>query len=102
MSDQTTGGVPTSSVLFAVHKQLQRRCADKTAAFLACKKADQDPEKCLQAGAAMTGCMVDLLKDLKKKCPVELNAYASCLDYRSNNLDKCRAAQEAFESKCPL
>jgi NADH dehydrogenase (ubiquinone) 1 alpha subcomplex subunit 8 len=50
----------------------------------------------------MTGCMVDLLKDLKKKCPDELNAYASCLDYRSNNLDKCRAAQEAFESKCPL
>ena len=94
--------VPTSSVLFAVHKHLRQRCAGKTAAFLACKKSDQDPEKCLKEGAAMTGCMVEVLRDLKGKCGDETNAYAACLDYRSNQFEKCRAEQQAFESKCPL
>lgn len=100
MSDDAS--VPASSVLFAVRKQLQRTCASKTAAFLACKKADQDPEKCLREGAAMTGCLVDVLKDLKSKCGDELNGYAACLDYRSNNFEKCRKEQEAFEKKCSL
>ena len=93
---------PTSSVLFAVHKHLQGRCASKTSAFLACKKNDQDPEKCLKEGAAMTGCLVEVLRDLKGKCGDETNAYAACLDYRSNQFEKCRAEQQAFESKCPL
>ena len=49
--DEAVAGVPASSMLFAVHKHLQTRCAAKTSAFLACKKQDQDPEKCLKQGA---------------------------------------------------
>lgn len=93
---------PTSSVLFAVHKHLQRRCADKTSAFIQCKRNDENPEKCLKEGAAMTGCLLDVLKDVKGKCGNETNAYAACLDYRSNNFEKCRVEQQAFERKCPL
>ena len=37
-------GVATSSVLFAVHKHLQLRCAQRSAAYLACKKNNQDSD----------------------------------------------------------
>ncbi|OUS49029.1 hypothetical protein BE221DRAFT_59342, partial [Ostreococcus tauri] len=94
--------VPTSSVLFAVRKHAGRTCASHTAAFLACKRGDQDPETCLREGAALTGCLVDALKDLKSKCGDELNGYAACLDYRSNNFEKCRKEQAAFENTCTL
>lgn len=96
------GDVPTSSILFAVRKHAGRTCASHTAAFLACKRGDQDPETCLREGAALTGCLVDALKDLKSKCGDELNGYAACLDYRSNNFEKCRKEQAAFENTCTL
>ncbi|EEH58307.1 uncharacterized protein MICPUCDRAFT_32079 [Micromonas pusilla CCMP1545] len=92
----------TSSVLFSVHKHLQSKCASRSAAYLACKKNDKNPEACLREGNAVTACMADLLGDLKSKCPKELNAYAECMDYRSNTFDKCRREQAAFEEKCPL
>jgi|TARA_B110000977_G_scaffold17078_1_gene20813 NADH dehydrogenase (ubiquinone) 1 alpha subcomplex subunit 8 len=95
-------GVATSSVLFAVHKHLQLRCAQRSAAYLACKKNNQDPAACLEEGAKVTGCMIDLLKELKGKCPASLNQYAECLDYRSNKFAKCRVEQGKFEEECPL
>ena len=42
------------------------------------------------------------LKELHGKCPQEFNAYAECMDYNSNNLEKCRAQQKAFRQACPL
>ena len=56
------GRADTSSMLFSVHKHLQARCADRSAAYLACKKNDQNPAACLEEGAKVTGCMLDLLK----------------------------------------
>ena len=61
------GRADTSSMLFSVHKHLQARCADRSAAYLACKKNDQNPAACLEEGAKVTGCMLDLLKELKGK-----------------------------------
>ena len=84
-----------------MHKHLQKRCADRSAAYLACKKKDQNPAACLEEGAKVTGYMIDLLKELKE-VPDSLNKYAECMDYRSNKFDKCRAEQEAFEKECPL
>ena len=49
-----------------------------------------------------SGCMLDLLKELKGKCPDTLNKYAACMDYRSNQFTKCRAEQAAFEKECPI
>ena len=100
MSDE--GRADTSSMLFSVHKHLQARCADRSAAYLACKKNDQNPAACLEEGAKVTGCMLDLLKELKGKCPDTLNKYAQCMDYRSNQFTKCRAEQAAFEKECPI
>ena len=102
MCIRDSSGAATSSVLFSVHKHLQQRCAQKSAAYLACKKNDQNPSSCLEEGAKVTGCMIDLLKELKAKCPDSLNKYAECMDYRSNKFDKCRAEQAAFEKECPL
>ena len=95
-------GVATSAVLFAVHKHLQQRCAQRSAAYLACKKNNQNPASCLEEGAKVTGCMIDLLKELKGKCPESLNTYAACMDYRSNKFDKCRAERAKVEEECPL
>ena len=102
MSGVGEDGAATSSALFSVHKHLQQRCAQKSAAYLACKKNDQNPAACLEEGAKVTGCMIDLLKELKAKCPDSMNKYAECMDYRSNKFDKCRAEQAAFEKECPL
>lgn len=87
----------TSALLFSVHKHLQAKCAGKSAAYLACKKGNQNPAACLEEGAKVTGCMLDLLKELKGKCPDSLNKYAECMDYRSNTFTKCRTEQAAFE-----
>ena len=76
MSGAGDSGAATSSVLFSVHKHLQQRCAQKSAAYLACKKNDQNPAACLEEGAKVTGCMIDLLKELKAKCPDSMNKYA--------------------------
>ena len=50
----------TSAVLFSVHKHLQAKCAAHSAAYLACKKKNQDPAACLEEGSKVTGCMLDL------------------------------------------
>jgi hypothetical protein len=50
----------TSATLYAVHKHVASRCAGVSAAFLACKQGDQNPEVCLKQGAAVTGCVVGL------------------------------------------
>ena len=102
MSAAENESAPTSSVLFASHKHLQTRCSSQTAAYLACKKGNQDPEMCLKEGAKVTGCMLDVLKDLRGKCPETMNKYAACMDYRSNQFEKCRKEQAAFEEECPI
>ena len=38
MSVAENESAPTSSVLFASHKHLQKRCSSQTAAYLACKR----------------------------------------------------------------
>ena len=50
----------TSATLYAVHKHVASRCGDVSAAFMACKAADQNPEVCLKQGAAVTSCVVKL------------------------------------------
>jgi NADH dehydrogenase (ubiquinone) 1 alpha subcomplex subunit 8 len=100
--DKEESRAPTSSVLFASHKHLQKRCAQQTAQYLSCKRGNQDPEECLKEGAKVTGCMLDVLKDLRAKCPETMNEYAACLDYRSNQFEKCRKEQQKFENECPL
>ena len=50
----------TSATLYAVHKHVAARCGDVSAAFMACKAADRNPEVCLKQGAAVTGCVVKL------------------------------------------
>ena len=54
MSVAENESAPTSSVLFASHKHLQKRCSSQTAAYLACKKKSR-PEMCLKEGAKVTG-----------------------------------------------
>mmetsp|Transcript_23306 Transcript_23306/g.57187 ORF Transcript_23306/g.57187 Transcript_23306/m.57187 type:complete len:108 (+) Transcript_23306:333-656(+) len=102
VSGEESSPAATSAVLFSVHKHLQARCATRSAAFLSCKKNNANPAACIQEGTAVTGCMLDLLKELKGKCPVTLNKYAECMDYRSNQFPKCRVEQAAFEKECPL
>jgi hypothetical protein len=50
----------TSATLYAVHKHVGSRCGSVSAAFMACKAADQNPEACLKQGAAVTSCVVGL------------------------------------------
>jgi NADH dehydrogenase (ubiquinone) 1 alpha subcomplex subunit 8 len=42
------------------------------------------------------------LKELHQKCPKEMDAYAGCMYYYTNEFDFCRKEQEAFEGACPI
>lgn len=92
---------PTSAVLMSVSKHIAHRCAKVNKVYVECKKKDKNPETCLEEGKGVTECTIELLKDLKDKAPEELKAYYSCMDYYSNNFEKCRKEQAAFEAKVP-
>ncbi len=51
---------PTSAVLFAISKLIATSCGKQNRAFVECKAKDPNPEACLDAGDAVTDCVVAL------------------------------------------
>ncbi|KAG1339049.1 NADH dehydrogenase [ubiquinone] 1 alpha subcomplex subunit 8-A [Cocos nucifera] len=94
--------IPTSAVLMAASKHIAVRCRAENMAFINCKKKDPNPEKCLDKGRAVTRCVLNLLKDLHQRCTKEMDAYAGCMYYHTNEFDLCRKEQEEFEKACPI
>ncbi|GBG80830.1 hypothetical protein CBR_g31386 [Chara braunii] len=92
----------TSAVLMSASKHISARCGRENRAFLACKKADENPEKCLKQGEEVTRCVLSLLKELHLKCPKEMDGYAKCMDYYGSEFELCRKQQASFENSCPL
>ncbi|CAM8988294.1 hypothetical protein QQ045_006417 [Rhodiola kirilowii] len=94
--------IPTSAVMMASSKHIGMRCFQENVEFLKCKKKDANPEKCLDKGQQVTRCVLSLLKDLHQRCTKEMDAYAGCMYYHTNEFDMCRKEQEVFEKSCPL
>ncbi|KAH7295580.1 hypothetical protein KP509_27G055400 [Ceratopteris richardii] len=94
--------VTTSSVLMSANKHFAHFCRAQNKAFLDCKRADPNPEKCLHKGLDVTSCTLSVLKELHEKCPKEMDAYAKCMDYYGNEFKLCRKQQQEFENACPL
>ncbi|EPS66970.1 hypothetical protein M569_07805, partial [Genlisea aurea] len=94
--------VPTSSVLMAASKHIETKCRAENLAFLKCKKNDPNPETCLDKGRHVTQCVLHLLKGLHQSCSKELDAYAGCMYYHTNEFEFCRKEQQEFEKACPL
>ena len=42
------------------------------------------------------------LKDLHQRCTKEMDAYAGCMYYHTNEFELCRKEQKEFEKACPL
>lgn len=106
-SDDATAAPPyvpitTSAVLMMASKHLTSTCRAENKAFLDCKRADPNPEKCLDRGLNVTRCTLSLLKELHDKCPKEMDAFAKCMDYYGNEFKLCRKQQQEFENSCPL
>lgn len=97
-SEQEPQPVPASSILMSASKVIAIKCGGPSKEYIACKNRDENPAACLKEGDAVTGCVINLLKDLNQRCPSELKAYYECMDYYSNNLLKCREQQKAFEA----
>ncbi|RZC52433.1 hypothetical protein C5167_020866 [Papaver somniferum] len=93
--------IATSAVLMASSKHIATFCRAENMAFLNCKKKDQNPEKCLEKGREVTSCVLNMLKHLHQTCTKEMDAYAGCMYYNTNEFDLCRKEQEAFEKACP-
>ncbi|XP_057786577.1 NADH dehydrogenase [ubiquinone] 1 alpha subcomplex subunit 8-B-like isoform X1 [Salvia miltiorrhiza] len=111
--------IPTSSVLMAAAKHIGIRCRGENIAFLKCKKDDPNPEKCLDKGRQVTECVLHLgflhgpymtphlerqirLRDLHQNCNKEMDAYAGCMYYHTNEFELCRKEQQSFEKACPF
>ncbi|KAI4354923.1 hypothetical protein L6164_003746 [Bauhinia variegata] len=101
-ADAAGNPIPTSSVLMAASKHIDIRCRSENVEFLKCKKKDPNPEKCLDKGREVTRCVLGLLRDLHQKCTKEMDAYAGCMYYNTNEFDLCRKEQQAFEKSCSL
>ncbi|RRT42774.1 hypothetical protein B296_00055865, partial [Ensete ventricosum] len=41
-------------------------------------------------------------RDTTEGAPPEMDAYAGCMYYYTNDFDLCRKEQEAFEKACPV
>ncbi|CAA7388667.1 unnamed protein product [Spirodela intermedia] len=93
--------IPTSAVLMASWKHIGAACRTENAAFINCKKKDPNPEKCLDRGREVTSCVLSLLKNLHQSCTKEMDAYAGCMYYNTNEFEMCRKEQEEFEKACP-
>ncbi|XP_008805053.2 NADH dehydrogenase [ubiquinone] 1 alpha subcomplex subunit 8-B-like [Phoenix dactylifera] len=98
--DPVGNPIPTSAVLMASSKRIGARCRSENAAFLNCKKNDPNPEKCLVQGREVTHCVLNLLKGLHQRCSKEMDAYAGCMYYHTNEFDLCRKEQQEFEKAC--
>eukprot|EP00252_Welwitschia_mirabilis_P018087 TRINITY_DN40276_c0_g1_i1.p1 TRINITY_DN40276_c0_g1~~TRINITY_DN40276_c0_g1_i1.p1 ORF type:complete len:106 (+),score=13.79 TRINITY_DN40276_c0_g1_i1:87-404(+) len=94
--------IPTSALLMSASRHIASRCRSENKAFLDCKKADRNPEKCLDKGHGVINCVFTLLKDLQNQCSKELDSYSSCMFYYSNEFEFCRKEQAEFEKACPL
>uniref|UniRef100_A0A1D1YYQ3 NADH dehydrogenase [ubiquinone] 1 alpha subcomplex subunit 8-B n=1 Tax=Anthurium amnicola TaxID=1678845 RepID=A0A1D1YYQ3_9ARAE len=94
--------IPTSAVLTASWKHILVACRAENAAFINCKKKDPDPERCLDKGRRVTVCVLGLLKSLHQSCSKEMDTYAGCMYYHTNEFEMCRKEQEEFEKACPL
>ncbi|KAL6971376.1 hypothetical protein U1Q18_031053 [Sarracenia purpurea var. burkii] len=94
--------IPTSAVLMASAKHIGTRCRAENFSFLKCKKEDPNPEKCLDKGRQVTRCVLSLLKELHQRCTKEMDAYAGCMYYYTNEFELCRKEQREFEKACPL
>ncbi|GAA0155796.1 hypothetical protein Leryth_024634 [Lithospermum erythrorhizon] len=94
--------IPTSAMLMATSKHIATNCRDQNVAFLKCKKNDPNPEKCLDRGQQVTNCVLSLLRDLHQKCNKEMDAYAGCMYYNTNEFEMCRKEQKEFEKACPF
>lgn len=94
---------PASALLMAASKHVAVTCSKVNAAYIECKDRNNgNPSACLKEGEAVTGCVVNLLKDLNSRCPEQLKSYCECMDYYSNRFSKCRKEQAAFEECAPL
>ncbi|KAJ8869589.1 hypothetical protein PR048_028581, partial [Dryococelus australis] len=62
-----------------------KKCEYESNEFMLCRKELNDPRKCLGEGRAVTGCVLDFYKKVKKSCFDEFTQYANCLNKSSGN-----------------
>uniref|UniRef100_M1AXL0 NADH-ubiquinone oxidoreductase 19 kDa subunit n=1 Tax=Solanum tuberosum TaxID=4113 RepID=M1AXL0_SOLTU len=67
-------------------------------AFLRWEKLDPNPEKCTGKGREVNRCVLSLLC---VGCTKEMDAYAGCMYYNTNEFNMCRKEQKEFEEACP-
>eukprot|EP00658_Telonema_sp_P-2_P016439 TRINITY_DN16385_c0_g1_i1.p1 TRINITY_DN16385_c0_g1~~TRINITY_DN16385_c0_g1_i1.p1 ORF type:complete len:128 (+),score=41.73 TRINITY_DN16385_c0_g1_i1:146-529(+) len=96
-NDQAMSGVQIdAATLHAAHAQIGEHCKAANKAFMECKASNAHPAACLKQGDDVTKCAIALLSKLSV-CQDKLEAFSTCLDKNNRNLNKCRAAQTAFD-----
>lgn len=89
----------SSSVLYAVGKEIGASCQLQNRAFLKCKAEDADPEACLDKGDAVQECALCVLKSAMATCETTFQKYASCLDKQISEeymFERCRREEKKF------
>ncbi|KAK8794510.1 NADH dehydrogenase [Blastocystis sp. subtype 4] len=88
--------IPTAADLFAAATIIEKRCSEQNIAFMECKTKCEHPKECLAQAHDVQECVLDTLKVVKEKCPMEFSAFSGCLDRYNTRYEDCRKTQKKF------
>lgn len=87
----------TSAVLVGAAHHYGAYCGKENDTFMECRIDHKDPRKCLEEGKKVTSCATEFFKKVKGSCNEEFTEYWTCLDYKNQEMPRCRKTQAAFD-----
>lgn len=87
----------TSAVLVGAAHHYGAYCTKENDTFMECRIDHKDPRKCLEEGKKVTGCATEFFKKVKGSCNEEFTEYWTCLDYKNQEMSRCRKTQAVFD-----
>ena len=87
----------TSAVLVGAAHHYGAYCAKENDTFMECRIDHKDPRKCLEEGKKVTHCAKEFFNKVKGSCNEEFTEYWTCLDYKNQEMPRCRKTQAVFD-----
>lgn len=88
----------TSALLVGSAHHYGAYCSKENDAFMDCRIDNKDPRKCLEQGKNVTSCAKEFFKKIKGSCNEEFTEHWTCLDYKNQELHRCRGTQKTFDN----
>ena len=88
----------TSALLVGAAHHYGSYCSKQNDAFMECRIDSKDPRKCLEEGKKVTSCAKEFFTKVKGGCHEEFTEYWTCLDYKNQDMSRCRKPQKVYDT----